>query len=111
MIVAGAPVRDAAGAVSGVAIAVIDSTDLARARGRRAPAVRIHAAASSIPGLTSRQSDVMQLLADGRSVQEIATLLDLGLGTVRTYLSQAYRALGARNRIEALIRSGLMVNR
>ncbi len=111
LVAACAPVRDAADAVAGVAMAVIDSTALARTRDRRSAPFGTRDVTSRIPGLTSRQSDVMRLIASGRSVKEIAALLDLGLGTVRTYLSQAYRALGARNRTEALIRSGLILQR
>jgi PAS domain S-box-containing protein len=106
-----APVRDAANAVAGVAMAVIDSTTLARTSGRRKGADAAQDPGATIPGLTGRQSDVMRLLATGRSVTEIAAQLSLGVSTVRTYLSQAYRVLGARNRTEALLRSGLMMSR
>jgi EAL domain-containing protein (putative c-di-GMP-specific phosphodiesterase class I)/FixJ family two-component response regulator len=55
--------------------------------------------------LSPRQLDVMQLLSEGCSVKEIARRLDLGMGTVKVHLSLAYSALGARNRIEAVVRA------
>ena len=59
------------------------------------------------PELSPRQQTVMQLLAEGLSVKEIARRLDLSIGTVKTHLAQAYMILGAHNRIEALRRAGL----
>jgi PAS domain S-box-containing protein len=108
LIVSCEPVRDAADAVAGVAVGVVDITALAGTRDKRGWAATADAR-SRIPGLTGRQSDVLRLLATGRSVAQIASQLELGASTVRTYLSQAYRALGARNRTEALVQSGLMV--
>jgi DNA-binding NarL/FixJ family response regulator len=58
--------------------------------------------------LTPRQVDVIQLLAAGSSVKEIARHLNLGIGTVKSHLSLAYSALGARNRVDAVIRAGLV---
>jgi EAL domain-containing protein (putative c-di-GMP-specific phosphodiesterase class I)/DNA-binding NarL/FixJ family response regulator len=56
--------------------------------------------------LPPRQLQVMQLLSEGLAVKEIARNLSLGTGTVKVHLSLAYSALGARNRIEAIIRAG-----
>ena len=64
-------------------------------------------AAHAAPELSPRQQTVMQLLAEGCSVKEIARRLDLSIGTVKTHLAQAYMILGAHNRIEALRRAGL----
>ena len=61
------------------------------------------------PHLTPRQATVMQLLAEGYSVKAMARHLNLGIGTVKTHLSQAYTVLGAHNRVEALRRAGMMV--
>lgn len=58
------------------------------------------------PQLTTRQIDVLRLLAQGFSVKEIARHLGLGIGTIKVHLSNAYSALGARNRIEAITRLG-----
>nr|WP_294512089.1 EAL domain-containing protein [uncultured Rhodopila sp.] len=56
--------------------------------------------------LSPRQTDVMRLLAEGRSVKAIARELNLGVGTVKAHLSMAYTALGAHNRAEAIRRAG-----
>ena len=64
--------------------------------------------AADIPRLSRRQTDVMSLLGEGCSVKIMARRLDLGIGTVKTHLSQAYLALGVHNRIEALRRAGMM---
>jgi DNA-binding NarL/FixJ family response regulator len=57
-------------------------------------------------GLTPRQIDVLKLLAEGRSTKDIARGLNLGLGTVKVHLAGVYRALGASNRMEAVVRAG-----
>jgi DNA-binding CsgD family transcriptional regulator len=59
------------------------------------------------PQLSPRQLEVMGLLSEGCSVKEIARRLNLGLGTVKVHLSLAYSALGARNRVEAVMRAGM----
>jgi EAL domain-containing protein (putative c-di-GMP-specific phosphodiesterase class I)/DNA-binding CsgD family transcriptional regulator len=58
--------------------------------------------------LSPRQMDVMRLLSQGRSVKDIARRLDLGVGTVKVHLALAYTALGAHNRVEAVLRAGLI---
>ena len=65
--------------------------------------------AANSPRLTPRQAMVMQLLAEGCSVKAMARRLNLGIGTVKTHLSQAYAILGAHNRVEALRLAGMMV--
>ncbi len=55
--------------------------------------------------LPPRQLEVMHLLSEGCTVKEIARRLDVGVGVVKVSLSQAYSALGARNRIEAVARA------
>ncbi|HUB47567.1 MAG TPA: EAL domain-containing protein [Acetobacteraceae bacterium] len=59
--------------------------------------------------LSARQRDVMQLLAEGRSVKDIARTLGLGIGTVKVHVSRAYATLGARNRVEAIMRAATIV--
>lgn len=96
------PVRDPTAEVVGVSIAVVDVTEMDRA----CTAQRSPRAASQ---LSPRQKDVLRLLAAGCSVKQIARQLGLGVGTVKAHLTNAYRALGARNRTEAVLRAGLMV--
>lgn len=51
---------------------------------------------------TSRELDVLRVVAKGLSGPEIARELSLSLGTVRNYLSNVMNKTGARNRIEAI---------
>ena len=59
--------------------------------------------AADIPRFTSRQREVLRLLAQGRSTKEIARTLDLGPGTVKIHLGAIFRALNAHNRTEAVV--------
>lgn len=52
--------------------------------------------------LTPREADVLELAADGASVEEIAHRAALSPGTVRNYLSSAVTKLEAANRHEAV---------
>ncbi len=51
--------------------------------------------------LTARETDVLELAADGAPVEEIAERAALAPGTVRNYLSSAVAKLGVANRHEA----------
>lgn len=55
-------------------------------------------------GLTARQHDVLRLLREGRSTKDIARQLGLAVPTVKTHLAALYRLLGARNRVEAVMK-------
>jgi DNA-binding NarL/FixJ family response regulator len=61
--------------------------------------------ATSSLGLTARQQEVLDLLAEGRSTKDIARCLSLGIGTVKVHLTGIYRALGARNRTDAVVKA------
>lgn len=52
--------------------------------------------------LTAREADVLELAADGATVEEIAQRAALSPGTVRNYLSSAAAKLGTANRYEAI---------
>ena len=54
-----------------------------------------------VDGLTLRESEVVLLAAEGLSNREIGDRLHLAAETVKSYLSDSYVKLGARNRIEA----------
>jgi ATP/maltotriose-dependent transcriptional regulator MalT len=59
--------------------------------------------AGRLPGnLTSRQAEVLQLLADGLSNKEIAERLFLSRGTVERHLTTIYRKLGLGGRVDAV---------
>jgi DNA-binding NarL/FixJ family response regulator len=51
--------------------------------------------------LSSRELDVLRLLADGRSNQEIAQVLVVTLNTVKMHIKHIYRKLGVKNRVQA----------
>ena len=53
--------------------------------------------------LTSRQYDVLRLLAEGRSTAEIATELGLSTTTVRNYIANVLSALGVHTRLQAVV--------
>ena len=52
--------------------------------------------------LTPRQHEVLQLLADGASTEDIARRLHLSKETVRNHVRAILRALGAHSRLEAV---------
>ncbi|MGH2318885.1 response regulator [Planococcus sp. SE5232] len=54
--------------------------------------------------LTDRESQVMELIAEGRSTKEIAKELFITTGTVRNYISTILDKLEVGNRIEAISR-------
>ena len=55
--------------------------------------------------LTARELDVLKLLCEGLTNQEIADELVLALGTVKFYTGQIYGKLGVRNRVNAVARA------
>lgn len=52
--------------------------------------------------LSKREIDVLSEMAKGRSNPEVAALLGLKIGTVKTHLESIYRKLGVKSRTEAL---------
>src|ERR1051325_6326362 len=59
-----------------------------------------------IEPLTRRESEVLVLLAQGCSGPEIARQLTLALSSVKWYVQQVYRKLGANNKQQAILRAG-----
>jgi len=57
----------------------------------------------SAMSLTSRQSEVLRLLARGLPNKLIARQLELAEGTIKVHLLAIYRALGVRNRTQAVM--------
>jgi len=53
------------------------------------------------PDLTSREAELMELVARGYTNKEIAERVFLSPHTVKTHLKQAFRKCGVRNRVEA----------
>jgi DNA-binding NarL/FixJ family response regulator len=61
--------------------------------------------------LTPRLLDVLHLVAEGRTTDEIAGTLGLSPFTVKNYMERIFERLGARDRAEAVaiaLRSGLL---
>jgi DNA-binding NarL/FixJ family response regulator len=65
-----------------------------------------HAAESPAGRLTLRQREVTQLLAEGRSTKEVATLLDLSVKTAETHRANIMRRLDCHSAAE-LVRYAL----
>ena len=65
----------------------------------------------SLDGLTEREREVMRLIAEGRSNQEIADLLVLSVSTVQTHSAHILAKLGLHSRTELVrfaIRQGII---
>jgi DNA-binding NarL/FixJ family response regulator len=60
---------------------------------------------SKVPQLTQRERDVLRLLADGLSNEEIGKRLFISAETVRTHVRKAMGKLGADTRTEAVARA------
>lgn len=61
--------------------------------------------------LTEREKEVLKLVAEGRTSQEIADLLNLSKKTVMCHRANVYKKLGTHNRTELIkyaIRRGLV---
>lgn len=52
-------------------------------------------------GVTRRESEVLELVARGRTNAEVADTLGIASGTVKKHLDDAFAKLGVRNRMEA----------
>ncbi|MEU6389134.1 response regulator transcription factor [Streptomyces sp. NPDC046939] len=60
----------------------------------------VDAAQREAAGLSSRETEIMRLVAVGRTNQEIADRLFLSLSSVKTYLGRIQAKTEARNRVE-----------
>jgi DNA-binding NarL/FixJ family response regulator len=61
-------------------------------------------AATDMPVLTTRQAEVLSLLAEGHANKEIRYRLGIAERTVRAHLTELFTALGANSRMQAVIR-------
>ena len=93
--------------------ATVRALEIVKGGGVFAPAVLASAprAVAAMPrpapsSLTERQREVLRLLSAGRPTKSIARELGVAVGTVKVQLAAIYRALGATNRVEALVKAG-----
>lgn len=73
----------------------------APARGRRAGAAEEKPQHLEALGLTPREAEVLFWVARGKTNDEIATVLGIGLTTVKKHLESTYAKLGVENRTTA----------
>jgi DNA-binding NarL/FixJ family response regulator len=62
------------------------------------------ATSSAFSGLTDREADVLALIGQGRSNQQIARALGLSVKTVQNYVSRVLDKLQVRDRTQAALR-------
>jgi DNA-binding NarL/FixJ family response regulator len=58
--------------------------------------------------LTERELEILEYVAVGLSVKQVASRLGLSPRTVETHLAKLYRKLGVRNRVQALARAAAL---
>ncbi|MDQ3555659.1 MAG: response regulator transcription factor, partial [Gemmatimonadota bacterium] len=56
--------------------------------------------AAGAAGLTARETEIVQLAAEGRSNKAIARALDISPRTVSTHVANLYRKLGVASRMQ-----------
>ncbi len=64
-----------------------------------------------VRAVSDREREVLQFLADGRSVADIADRMDLSTHTVRNHIRRAMKHLGVHTRLDAVVagaRSGIV---
>ena len=60
---------------------------------------------SVVEQLTMREQEVLSMIAGGMSNREIADELVVTVGTVKWHITQLYKKLGVRNRVQAIVRA------
>jgi ATP/maltotriose-dependent transcriptional regulator MalT len=64
--------------------------------------------ATFIEALSRRELDVLRLMADGQSNQEIAQVLVVALNTVKMHIKHIYRKLNVKNRVQAVAQAHVL---
>jgi two-component system response regulator DesR len=57
--------------------------------------------------LTPRERDVLEQMAKGLKQKQIAEQLSISMETARKHIKNAYKKLGAHNKVDALRKSGI----
>ncbi len=70
-----------------------------------APAPQLGAVSADLASLTRRELEVLKLLACGHSNGELAELLHIGEGTVKTHVARILSKLGLRDRVQAVVKA------
>lgn len=95
-----AAMRSAA-AGDGLVAPELTSALIRRALGATAP--EAPAAAGTDTALTPREAEVLRLMAEGLSNEEIAARRVVGVATVKTHVSNILMKLGVRDRVQAVV--------
>ena len=84
---------------------ILDALQVVASGGRYLPAFLAKRMEEQPPGigLTTREKDVLELLAKGMSTQEIACQIQIAEKTVRIHIGHLLEKLGARDRTQALV--------
>jgi two-component system, NarL family, response regulator DegU len=61
--------------------------------------------AGEAPAISAREEEVLQLVADGMSLPEVAAALYISVKTVKNHLASIYAKLDARDRTQAVLRA------
>lgn len=69
------------------------------------PAFEANTPAMQSLGISSRELEVLELLAAGRSNKEIAIQLDVSPNTIKTHVAKLFEKLDVRRRTEAILRA------
>jgi DNA-binding NarL/FixJ family response regulator len=64
----------------------------------------VPATGAKVENLSSREQEVLDMLAKGFLYKEISVQLHLGLGTIKTYVRRIYEKLHVQSRTEAVIK-------
>jgi DNA-binding CsgD family transcriptional regulator len=70
-------------------------------RASAAPFQRNDAAAAAL-GLTARECEILELLASGKSMKELARDLGVSPNTVKTHVARVYQKLDVQRRVNAI---------
>ena len=57
----------------------------------------------NLPALSRRETEVLSIIAQGRTNREVATELDVSVHAVKFHLASIYRKLDVHNRTEAVV--------
>jgi LuxR family maltose regulon positive regulatory protein len=69
------------------------------------PVPSLHRSLTLVEPLSDRELEVLRLVADGLSNQEVADALILAVGTVKAHVHTIYGKLGVQSRTQAIARA------